>query len=68
MPARLEGDKFTSLGGDAICAGRIREGDDAVGIADIEGVANERHAERLAQSLHEDPASFGNAVTVAIPQ
>ena len=68
MPAGLERDELASLGGDAVRARDIRKGDHAVGVADIEGVADQRHAERLAQPFHENPASFGDAVAVGVAQ
>ena len=68
MPAGLEGDEFLALRGDALGARHIGEGYDAVGVADIEGVAEQRHAERLAQSLHENFALFGDAVAIDIAQ
>jgi hypothetical protein len=66
MPGRLEGDELSSLGGDAVRARCIREGHHAVGVADIEGVAHQRHAERLVQSLHENFALFGDAVAIIV--
>ena len=56
MPAGLERDELPPLRGDAVGARDVGKGDHAVGVADIEGVADQRHAERLAQSLHEDLA------------
>ena len=68
MSARLERDELSAFGGDAVRARRIGKGHYAVGIAHIEGVFHKRHAEGLAQSFHEDPALFGNAVAIAIAQ
>src|SRR5207302_6977561 len=68
MSARLERDELSPFGGDAVRTRRIGKGHHAVGIAHVEGAFHERHAERLAQSFHEDPALFGNAVAIAIAQ
>ena len=68
MPAGLEADELSPGCGDAIRARHIREGDDAVGVADIKSVAHQRHAERLVQSLHENLARFGDAVAVGVAQ
>ena len=56
MPAGLEGDELPPRRGDAVRARRVGKGDHAVGVADIEGVADQRHAERLVQSFHENLA------------
>jgi hypothetical protein len=45
-----------------------QEGHHAVGVADIERVAHERHAEQLVQSLHENFAPFGDAVAIRVAQ
>src|SRR4029077_15222966 len=55
MPRRLERRESLSRPSDAIRARRIWESHHAVGIADIESLAQQRHAERLVQSLHECP-------------
>jgi hypothetical protein len=68
MPRRLERDEFSSLRDDAIRARGIGEGHHAIRVTDIEGVADERHPERLVQSLHERLARFGDAVLVFIAQ
>jgi len=36
----------------------------AVGVADVERVAEQRHAERLVQSLHEGFTRFGDAIAI----
>ena len=68
MPAGLEADEFSPGRGDAVRARHIREGHHAVGVADIERVAQQRHAERLVQSLHENLARFGDAVAIGVAQ
>ena len=68
MPVRLEGDEFPARPGDAVRARHIGEGHHAVGVADIERVAEQRHAERLVQSLNEDLALFGDAVGIGVAQ
>ena len=68
MPAGLEGGEFPPLGGDAVRTRRIWEGHHAVGVADIERVAHERHAERLVQPFHESFALFGDAVAIRVAQ
>ena len=68
MPAGLEGGESPPRRGDAVRARRIGEGHHAVGVADIERVAHERHAERLVQSLHENFALFGDAVAIRVAQ
>ena len=68
MPAGLEAGEFPPWRGDAVRARRIREGHHAVGVADIECVAQQRHAERLVQSLHENFALFGDAVAIGVAQ
>ena len=65
MAAGLEGGEFPPRRGDAVGARGIGEGHHAVGVADIERVAQQRHAERLVQSLHEHFALFGDAVAIA---
>jgi hypothetical protein len=47
---------------------RIGKGKDPVGVADIEGVVDQRHAERLVQSLEKHRLDFGDAIAVAIAQ
>ena len=68
MPAGLEGDELPPRRGDAVRARHIGEGHHAVGVADIERVAQQRHAERLVQSLHENLALFGDAVAIGVAQ
>ena len=68
MPAGLEADEFLARRRDAVRARHIGKGHHAVGVADIEGVAQQRHAERLAQSFHENLADFGDAVAVLVAQ
>lgn len=66
MTGRLECDELSSLRGDAVRARDIRKSDHAIGVADIEGVADQRHAERLAQPFDESASAFRHAVTVAV--
>ncbi len=68
MSGRLEGDKFPSRRGNPIRVRRIGEGHHAIGVADIEGIAQKRHAERLVQPFHESPARFGDAVAIPVAQ
>ena len=68
MPGGLEAYELLAWRGDAVRARHIREGDHAVGVADIERVAEQRHAERLVQSLHENFALFGDAVAIRVAQ
>ena len=41
---------------------RVGEGNHAVGVADVERIAHQRHAERLVQSLQKQLLGFGHAV------
>src|SRR5689334_6020296 len=68
MAAWLERRQPASWCGDAARARRIGKGKDPVGVADIEGVADQRHAERLVQSLEKHALDFRDAVAVAIAQ
>ncbi len=68
MPAGLEADELAARRGDAVGARRVGERHHAVGIADIERVTQQRHAERLVQSLHESFARFGDAVAIRVAQ
>ncbi len=68
VPAGLERGQPAPGRGDAVGARRIREGHHAVGVADIEGVAEQRHAERLVQSLHEDALLLRDAVAINVAQ
>ena len=68
VAARLEGGEPLARRGDAVGIGDIGKGHHAVGVADIEGVADQRHAERLAEVLHEGAAHFGDAVAVLVAQ
>ena len=54
----LEGDKSRSCCSDAVRACHIGEGHHAISVADVKGVTQQRHAERLVQSLHEGPRRF----------
>src|SRR6185437_5498983 len=51
MPAGLERCELAAKALELRRAGLEREGDQRVGIADIEGVANHRHAERLVEAV-----------------
>ena len=44
---------------------RVGEGHDAVGVADVEGVAHQRHAERLVLAFQEHVPCLGHAVAIA---
>ena len=68
MAARLEGGEFPPRRGDVVRAHYVRKCHDAVGVADIERVAQQCHAERLIQSLHEGLAFFGDAVAIGVVQ
>ena len=68
MPAGLERGELPPRRGDAVGARRVGEGDHAVGVADIERVAQQRHAERLVQPLQENLARFGHAVAIRVAQ
>ena len=46
----------------------VRVGHDPVGVADIEGVAFQRHAERLVQTLQENLLMLGHAIAIGIAQ
>jgi hypothetical protein len=68
VSAGIEGGQFTPRRRDA---GRVRsvgECDYAVGIADIERLADQRHAEGLIEPLHESLAHFGDAVALGVAQ
>src|SRR5207302_1178833 len=68
MPARLEFGELASRRRDACGARRVGEGNHAIGVADIERVAQQRHAERLIEPGEEDLPGFGHAVAVGVAQ
>ena len=68
VAAGLQVVQLAARGADAGFACRVGEGHDAVGVADIEGVAEQRHAEGLVQAIEECFAEFGDAVAVGIAQ
>src|SRR6187455_631651 len=68
MPAGLEADELLPRRRDAVRAGHIGEGHHAVGVADIERVAQQRHAERLVQSLHENFTLFRDPIAIGVAQ
>jgi len=71
MPGGFELDELAARRGDAAGARRTRESDHAIRVADVERVADQRHAERLALVFQEDlagsatpsPSSSRNSVT-----
>ena len=67
MAVGLEVDQLFSRRGNARCPLGIGEGDDAVGVADIEGLVDERHAERLVQSLQKHFSHFRDTVAIGVP-
>jgi len=68
MPAGLEFGQLPPGRRDAGGTRRVGEGDHAIGVADIEGIAEQRHAERLAQPLQERFLRFGYAVAIGVAQ
>ena len=68
MPAGLEVDQLAPRRGDAGRARRVGEGDHAIGVADVERVAQQRHAERLVQPFQEHLPDFGDAVAIRVAQ
>ena len=64
----LQVHELLALRGDAGVAFLVRIDDDAVGVRHVELVANERHAERLAQALKENGLLLGDAVAVLVAQ
>ena len=68
MAAGLEIHELAPRRGDARRARRIGEGDDAIGIADIESVAQQRHAEGLVQPFQEHFPDFGHAIAIRVAQ
>ncbi len=63
---RLEFDEASAGAGEAVGARAVGEGHDAVGVADIEGVAHQRHAEGLVLALEEHVPLFRHAVAVLV--
>ena len=53
MSAGLEPNQLATRRSDAVCACVIGKGDDSIGVADIERLADQRHAERLVQAVQE---------------
>ena len=68
MAAGLERCELPPRRGDAAGPRGVGEGHHAVGVADVERVAQQRHAERLVQSLQKNLADLGYAVAIRIPQ
>ena len=68
MPAGLERGQLAPRRRDAARARRIGEGDHAVGVADVECVADQRHAEWLVQPVEEHIADLGDAVAVRVAE
>jgi hypothetical protein len=68
MAGRLELDKPSARAGDAVGARRVGEGHHAVGVADVERVAHQCHAEGLVLALQEHLACFRHAVAIAVAQ
>ena len=68
VPAGLEAGEAAPRRGDARRARRVGEGQHAVGVADVEGVAEQRHAEGLVEVLEQGVALLGHAVAVGIAQ
>ena len=68
MPAGFELSHLPPWRIDAARARRVGEGDHAIGVADVERIAQQRHAERLVQALKKHLSSFGHAVAVRVAQ
>ena len=68
MAAGLEAGELAPGRGDPGVARGIGKGDHPVGVADIEGIADQRHAEGLVQPVEEGLARLGDAVAVAVAQ
>jgi hypothetical protein len=54
--------------GRPVLARREGECNDSIGMADVEGVPDQRHAERLAHSLQKDFLDLGRAVAIRVAQ
>ena len=68
MPGRLERHELSPRCGDAACARRVGKGHHAVGVADVEGVADERHAEGLVLAVQKHLSGFRHAVAIGVAQ
>jgi hypothetical protein len=68
MAVRLAIHELAAGRGDAGGAGFVGIGEDGIAGADIERVAQENHAEGLADALDEGVADFGDAVAIGIAQ
>jgi hypothetical protein len=68
VSAGLEARELAARPGEAGGACGIGEGHHAVGVADIEGIAQQRHAERLSLPFEKGVAHFGHAIAVGIAQ
>ena len=68
MPARLEGSQLRGRRGDAGLSGDIGKGHQSIGVADVERVTDQRHAERLVQVFQERLLDFGHAIAIGVAQ
>ncbi len=68
MAGGLERGELAAGAGELRRAGLIGEGDEPVGIADIERVADQSHAEGLVEAVEIDVARLGGAVAVAVAE
>ncbi len=68
MAAGLERGQFLARRGDLVRARHIGEDHHAIGVADVEFVAQQRHAEGLVQPLHEHLLDFGDAIAIRVAQ
>ena len=67
MPAGREIGQLSSRSADAGGSRGVWEGNHAIGVADVESIAEKRHAERLVQPVEEHLADFGHAVAIRVP-
>ncbi len=68
MAAAFQLVQFPPRRGDAARAGGVGKRNYAIGVADVEGIAQQRHAERLVQPFHKHVVDLGDAIAIRVAQ
>ena len=64
----LKADQFAARVSDAAFARPVAERDNAVGVADVKSIAEERHAKGLIHSVQESAADLSSAIGIDVTQ